>query len=75
MVHATLHESMYQRADCECVMWQVYVFCCAHAEQVKEHLKTAGWLQERASLTVKVCVLLSPFCFISPESLNDKLWL
>ena len=33
---------------------QVYVFCCAHAEQVKEHLKAAGWLQERASITVKV---------------------
>lgn len=33
---------------------QVYVFCCAHAEQVKEHLKAAGWLQERSSFTVKV---------------------
>lgn len=33
---------------------QVHVICCAHAEQVKQHLETAGWLQERASLTVKV---------------------
>ncbi len=32
----------------------VYVFCCARAEQVKEHLKAAEWLQERASITVKV---------------------
>lgn len=23
---------------------QIYVFCCAHAEQVVEHLGNAGWL-------------------------------
>jgi hypothetical protein len=25
-------------------MLQIYVFCCAHAEQVVQHLEQAGWL-------------------------------
>jgi len=33
---------------------QVYVFCCAHAEQVKDHLQNAGWTQEGASMDVQV---------------------
>lgn len=33
---------------------QVYVFCCAHAEQVKEHLLSAGWTHEGASMDVQV---------------------
>jgi hypothetical protein len=37
-----------------CMRAQVYVFCSAHAEQVKQHLETAGWLQERSSFHVKV---------------------
>lgn len=33
---------------------QVYVFCCAHAEQVKQHLRSAGWTHEDASMDVQV---------------------
>ncbi|KAK9914949.1 hypothetical protein WJX75_002748 [Coccomyxa subellipsoidea] len=48
---------------------EVYVFCCAHAEQVKEHLKAAGWLQERSSITVKVIV--STTCKSAGEALRE----
>ena len=27
---------------------QIVVFCCAHAEQVQQHLKRAGWLNQRS---------------------------
>ena len=33
---------------------QVYVFCCAHAEQVKQHLQDAEWTKEGASMDVQV---------------------
>ena len=33
---------------------QVYVFCCAHAEQVKQHLRSAGWTRDGASMDVQV---------------------
>ena len=33
---------------------QVYVFCCAHAEQVKQHLHDAEWTKEGASMDVQV---------------------
>lgn len=34
---------------------QVYVFCCAHAEQVKQHLESTGWTHDGASMDVQVC--------------------
>ena len=33
---------------------QVYVFCCAHAEQVRQHLQDAEWTKEGASMDVQV---------------------
>ena len=33
---------------------QVYVFCCAHAEQVKQHLESTGWTHDGASMDVQV---------------------
>ena len=34
---------------------QVFVFCCAHAEQVKQHLESTGWTHDGASMDVQVC--------------------
>ncbi|BDA43794.1 Translation initiation factor eIF-2B subunit epsilon [Coccomyxa sp. Obi] len=48
---------------------EVHVICCAHAEQVKQHLEAAGWLQERASLSVKVIV--STTCKSAGEALRE----
>ncbi|KAK9827334.1 hypothetical protein WJX81_006406 [Elliptochloris bilobata] len=40
---------------------EVVVFCCAHAEQVQQHLKRAGWLNQR-NVSVQVVVELAMAC-------------
>ncbi|CAK0779954.1 hypothetical protein CVIRNUC_004898 [Coccomyxa viridis] len=50
-------------------MVKVYVFCCAHAEQVKQHLESTGWTHDGASMDVQVIV--STACKTAGEALRE----
>lgn len=48
-------------------MWQVFVVCCAHSEQVKAHLASPKWSQQKA---MKLHIVISTSCLSAGEALR-----
>jgi len=50
-----------------CLVWQVFVVCCAHSEQVQAHLASPKWSQQKA---MKLHIVISTSCLSAGEALR-----
>jgi translation initiation factor eIF-2B subunit epsilon len=50
------------------LLLQIIIFCCAHADQIQEHLKDSKWLRQRAP---RVTMVTSTNCFSLGEAMRN----
>lgn len=61
------HFAVLCRAVRSCVL-QIIIFCCAHADQIQEHLADSKWLKQKAP---RVLTVTSTNCFSLGEAMRS----